>query len=174
MVIQGRHQVVRLTLLSPAFLAAQFMTPDTGIGQVRTLVRGDLIRVKPRIEPDDRVTGSFVNVADDSLSFSVSDDIQRISLSDIEKLQVSVGKGSHLKGTLFGGVVGAVGGLIIGATTADVDQELRRAFVGFWGGAGIGAGLGWALLTPEEWVTVPIDDLRVTFVPGELRFQIGL
>lgn len=135
---------------------------------------GDRIRVKPLVRPKDRVTGSFIGVNRDSLNFDVRGDVRRLALSDIKTLQVSAGRGSHLPGTIVGGVVGMVGGALIGAATAGVDGELAGGFYGIFIGGAIGAGLGWALLTPEKWIAVPIADLRLTVSPGVLQFQFGL
>jgi len=172
--IPSRHRLLQFSLLMTALAAAEFTLPDPCLGQDATIDPGDRIRVKPLIQPKGRVTGSFIEVAKDTLIFDTRGDVRRLAISDIKTLQVSVGQGSHLQGTIFGGVVGAVGGALVGAAVAGEDDELGNGFIGFWIGGAIGAALGWALLTPEKWVSVPIENFRFTVSPGVLRFRVGL
>ncbi len=172
--IQSRRRLLQFPLLLTALAAVQLTSPDSCLGQEATLAPGDRIRVKPLVRPKDRVIGSFVAVAADSLSFDFRGDVRRLALSDIKTLQVSAGQGSHIQGTILGGLAGAVGGAFIGAAAADNESKAEGGFVGLLIGSAVGAVLGWALLTPEKWVTVPIADLRLTRGPGSLQFQFGL
>lgn len=170
----GRRRLFGLPLLLIALTVVQFTTSSSCLAQETTIAPGERIRVKPLIRPKDRVTDSFIEVAKDTLLFDTRGDVRQLAISDIKTLQVSAGQGSHAQGTILGGLVGAVGGALVGAAVAGEDDELGNGFIGFWVGGAVGAALGWALLTPEKWVTVPLEDLQLSVGPGLIYFQFGL
>jgi hypothetical protein len=179
--IPSRVSLIRVPLLLTALAAVQFTPPDRCFAQAETVAPGDRIRVKPLIRPKDRVTGSFIAVADDSLSFEVREQVRRLALTDIKTLEVSTGEKSHLAGTLAGGVIGAFGGAAIGATIEKATTDYCYDYCGLGGGflgfivGGIGglfAGYNW--LAHEKWSDIPIEGLRVSVFPGVIQFQMGL
>ncbi|MGB5525541.1 MAG: hypothetical protein WBN79_01625 [Gemmatimonadota bacterium] len=102
--------------------------------------------------------------------------MRQLALSDIKTLEISGGQGSHTKGTIFGGLAGAFGGMLVGAAIGDDGDygSLAGGLYGIFIGGATGAVLGWALLTPEKWVAVPVADLRLSLGPGLIYFQFGL
>jgi len=151
------------------------------LGQDAILTPNVRIRVKPLVPPAERITGSFVAVADDSLSFERRGTTQRLALSDIESLQVSTGEKSHTAGTLIGGVTGALAGAWIGAAIENAVTDRCTEFCGATGGligflvGGIGGAVaGYSWLANEKWANVPIDSLRVSLAPGVIQLQIEL
>lgn len=176
-----RCRLIQLPLLLMALTAVQFTPPHQCLGQETTVAPGDRIRVKPLIRPKDRVTGSFIAVADDSLSFEVRERVRRLALTDIKTLEVSTGEKSHLAGTLAGGVIGAFAGAAIGATIEKAATDNCIDYCGWGGGflgfifGGIGglfAGYNW--LAHEKWSDIQIEGLRVSVGPGVIQFQMGL
>jgi len=177
--MSSRCRLPQLPLLLTALAAVQFTPPEL-YGQERTIVPGERIRVKPLIRPKDRVTGSFLAVTQDTLSFEARGDIRRLALSDIKTLQVSTGEKSHLAGTLTGGVIGAFTGAAIGVMIEKAASDCNdycgwgTGSIGFiFGGiGGLFAGYNW--LAHEKWADIPIESLRVSVSSGLLQFQVGL
>lgn len=173
--------MVRPLLLLAVVAFMQLGRPGPCLSQDTLLIPNARIRVRPLTRPTNRLTGSFIAVADDSLSFVVRGDVHRLAVTDIKTLQVSTGKKSHVVGTLVGGVTGALAGAWLGAS---IDQALTdhcTEYCGWTGGligfitGGIGglfAGYHW--LAHERWENVPIESLRVSVGPGLVQLAIGL
>jgi len=178
--IQSRYRFLQLPLLLTALAAVQLIPPDSCLGQEATLAPGDRIRVKPLVRPKDRVTASFISVVEDTLAFETQGDLRRLALPDIQTLQVSTGKQSHLVGTIAGGFTGALVGMIVGMGIDEALDDycieycgLRGAFYGFLVGAVGGVFAGYHLLAKEEWADVNIEGLRVGLGPGSVRIYVG-
>jgi len=178
--MSSRCRLPQLPLLLTALAAVQF-TPSELSGQESTIAPGERIRVKPLIRPKDRVTGSFLAVTQDTLSFEARGDIRRLALSDIKTLQVSTGEKSHLAGAVVGGLLGAFTGAFLGSSIEKAAADNCTDYCGWGGGfvgfvfGGIGglfAGYNW--LAHEKWADIPIESLRVSISPGLLQFQVGL
>ena len=159
---------------------------------------GDRVRVRLGVH---KRVGNFVAWNGDSLA--VTSDAEPDGLwfpvMSISRLEVSRGrKRNTLKGSWLGLVLGASAGGLVGALTyeapppeppcvglecllPDIDVDPgrgRRGFIGAGIGAGIGAAIGalvGSALKTERWQEVPLDQLRVSFVPQRGgRFRIGL
>lgn len=125
-----------------------------------------------------RIGGTLEAVSRDSLRLQTSKyGSMSLSISSIEKLQVSRGRKRNLKqGLLIGGVAGGAVGAALGAALAEEcspDDSLcfGRGFSAF-GGAGVGMVGGGAvggvlgLLTKSDrWRAVPLTGLRMAVGP---------
>ena len=97
-----------------------------------------------------------------------------LAAGSITKLEASSGQKSNaLLGLGIGAVVGAIGGVVY-CKNAVCDQEAKAAAIFSLPGALIGVLIGAAIKT-EKWEEVPLDQLRVSFVPQrDGRFGLGL
>lgn len=170
---------LRITLVLLGLAAIDVGAPGCSVGQ-DTLTAGDRIRVKPLIRPKDRVVGTLVSLSSDTLAFDVSGDTRRISLPNLEYLQVSTGKKSHLVGTIAGAFTGALVGMIVGMGIDQAADDtcyeycgLTGGFYGFLIGAVGGAVGGYYLLPKEEWVDVDLIGLRVTVESAVIRIHVA-
>ncbi len=169
-------------------VAALFFVIVTGVGtfpepcSAQThLSSGDRIRIKPSIEPRDRLTGTLISIAADTLSLEAAGTGRAFSLADLEYVKVSTGEKSHLAGTIVGGLVGAASGALIGSSIEQgLDDEcfdycgLGGAFYGFIIGGVAGGVAGYLWLGEEQWADVPIKDLRGGIGANGLRLEYGL
>ena len=157
------------------------LLPDTCGAQDLPLSAGDRIRVKPLIEPRDRLTGTLLSVDEDSLSLRAEGGERAFALTDLEYVRVSTGEESHLAGTIVGGVMGAAFGAFLGsAIEQGVDDDcfdycgLAGGYYGFiFGGLAGGIG-GYLWLGKEQWANVPVEDLRVGIGARGVRLELGL
>ena len=126
-------------------------------------------------------TGSFHGVSRDTLALLGG---FGTPINSITKLEVSRGRKSNaVKGALLGGIpTGLIIGGLVAALCASPDIGCSNGLglvaagfgVGFVGGAFIGGVIG-ALSTTDRWEEVPLDQLRVSFVPQrDGRFRLGL
>lgn len=156
------------------------LLPDTCDAQDLPLSAGDRIRVKPSIEPRDRLTGTLVSVDGDTLSLRAEGEERAFALADLEYLKVSTGEESHLAGTIVGGVMGAALGALLGSSIEQgVDEDcfdycgLAGAYYGFIFGGLAGGVAGYLWLGKEQWTDVAVDDLRVGIGVRGLRLELG-
>ena len=155
--------------------------PRTCIAQQTQLSAGDRIRIKPLVDPRDRLTGTLVSVDGDSLSLRAEGKERAFALGDLEYVRVSTEEKSHLAGTIVGGVVGAAAGALIGASIErGLDDDcvdycgLGGAYYGFIVGGVAGGVGGYLWLGKEQWADVPVEGLRVGVGAEGLRFEFGL
>jgi len=178
--MKRRNSLMYLPLMVAALAVVQVVSPRNCVGQEPAVSTGDRIRVKPLVRPKDRLTGSFISAANDTLSFESRSEIRRLALSDIKTLELSTGEKSHLAGTLFGVIGGAFVGGLLGAVINKALDDHCSEYCGWTGGfigliaGGIGGGFaGYHWLAHEQWVNVPVADLRVSIGAGIFRIPVG-
>ncbi len=160
------------------------VTPFTSVAaQASRLVRpGARVRLSA---PDLGITkynGSLVSVTRDTLTV----DTLAVALASVTRLDVHRGRKSNTwKGAAYGFVAGAIPGAVLSyagcASDPDPFIEIPPGVCAGLGvvlyggiGAGIGAIVG-ALTRTDRWEEVPLDQLRVSFVPQrDGRFALGL
>jgi hypothetical protein len=116
----------------------------------------------------------------------VADSAMACPLASVTRLEAYAGQKSRVgKGALWGGVIGGVLGAFAGLTWANICESDNLCADCEWGvpvgfaavgvaGALIGAAVG-ALEGPtERWEEIPLDQLRVSFVPGRDEFVLGV
>ena len=101
----------------------------------------------------------------------------RLGFEDIERIEVSVGEGKN-----YIGIFAAVGAVVLGGFSAMLNEGIKNSsntgstggalFGGLLVGGAVGALLGWAFSTGEQWEEVPasfyqIDTTRVDS-PGSI------
>lgn len=130
--------------------------------------------------PAVRHTGTVVALDGDSLVLAVERRTDRLVIPrrSMTKLEVSWG---HKRQTVGGAIIGAsvTGGLVLGVllVCGDFCPENPGAaaeVVVYWAaiGAGIGALIGTAVIT-DRWEEVPLDRLRLSFMP-QRKGRFGL
>jgi hypothetical protein len=105
--------------------------------------------------------------------------VARVPLACVTKLEVHAGRTSaSTSGAIVGGLTLGVVFLVSNATYYESDEEgYGRYVLGGWlVGTAIGAGVGWLIgsaIKSDRWEEVPLDQLRVSFVPGPGGFALG-
>ncbi len=175
-----------VTFLVVVLIVAPLASPAAQ--EAPSLTSGDRVRVTYDCSAacrEDR--GTVDAVKGDSIVLSTEQDQSRvvILLASITRLSVVRGQKSHwAAGSVIGGVAlgAATAGVIIGfcdpwgnspncspTTGAIVGLTAAGAAVG----AAIGAGLG-SLVKSDRWEEVPLDQLRVSFVPHGRGLVVGI
>ncbi len=131
--------------------------------------------------PEHRV-GTFVAWKSDTLVVQSNGDTVQVALMNVTRLDLHMGrKAQAYKGAVVGGLVVVVPLAILFALAAHSDSflpstgEAARGLL-VWGAAGafVGALVG-ASTNTDRWEEVPLDQLRVSFVPQrDGRFGLGL
>ena len=173
-----------MRLAALAFIFVTLAPLDSVVAQDSQSVKpGDLVRITVGLPPHEPIvrTGVFVGVADESFVL----DIARVPLDSIARIEVNVGSHNHVGAGLgIGFLVGAgVGALVLGTgdTCVDTQTGLTPEICALFG-AGIGGlaglfvgGITGAFIKSDRWEEVPLDQLRVSFVPlRDGRFAFGL
>ncbi len=143
---------------------------------------GDRVRVTAPTLDIDKYDGTLQVLAGDTLTI----DSLRVAIMSVTRLDVHRGRKSNVgKGVLYGGIpAGLVFGGLVGVRCAFFESDYPSCnfaggfavgfAVGFAGGALIGAFIG-AVNKSDRWESVPLDQLRVSFVPQrDGRFAFGL
>lgn len=147
-------------------LAAVVLLPAVAIAQRSSPVyvgAGSTVRVTaPSVLPD-RMTGSFISSARDTLRVAGRSGNLHYALpySAVERLEVSGGR-QRMKWMWIGMATGAIAGPLIGGMTAGDDTQDAEAW-GRLGGLLVGlpvGAVGGALLAPERWRDVMLSSLR--------------
>jgi hypothetical protein len=138
---------------------------------------GARVRITVRLPKHERWTGSFVSLANDTVTIRDSDStgvLVTVAAPQITRFEVSRGnRGSGMRGAGFGLLVGVAVGAVVGYAGYSGDDYLvssagesagaGAALFGFIG-AGVGAVVG-ALTPSEHWRDLPLVDLRSTAGP---------
>ncbi len=140
--------------------------------QVPSLEPGARVRVwAPELGIEKR-SATFQALRGDTLT-AVADSTMYCPLTSVTRLDVYRGRGGHAR---TGAAIGIGAGAVIGAVTAVIVCEnawctvdggvvMAGAGIGVLAGGLFGAGVG-ALIKTDRWEEVPLDQLRVSMVPG--------
>ena len=167
-------------LLSALLLATLAWPIGLGGQNIRDLGIGDRVRVTP--SEGASVKGSFQELG--PVGLTVLDSSANpfvIPISSLRTLEVAAGRRRGI-GAVFGGGVGLVAGVLIGAATSgdcvgdcddpygvgggDLAEASAVGMGALLGGVilgGVGAGIGAVFFAPERWVTIDLDSAgRIT------------
>ncbi len=130
--------------------------------------------------PERRV-GTFVAWKSDSLVVQSNGDTLQVALMNVTRLDVYMGRKGHAgTGAVVGGLVVGVPLAILLAASCDgfICTPASGAAVGLLVVSAVGAFVGAIVGAPintDRWEEVPLDQLRVSFVPQrDGRFGLGL
>ena len=191
--------ILAVSLLVPfARVQAQERLPVAGVARRGLLAPGARVRLYASQTADGRYgrfAGSVVRSDSDSLVLRTADAVRVAApWPSITRLEVSRGRKSHGgRGAAFGALIGIPLGAVVGLATYEecvpqggswidfscfmVPSEGQTALIGAILGGGGGALLGWiigASSKTDRWEEVPLDRLRVSFVPQrDGRFALG-
>ncbi len=150
--------------------------------QEPTLKTGDLVRVFTfDLDKCWPCQGNVRSLKDSTLTIQRENslDFVRLSLDELERVELAVIKSgagrSWQTPALLGSLLGATIGL---ATCSNIESGdcARSTFIGLGAGALLGAGLGFAIgatKTYEDWQIVPLENLRVSWLPGGYGFGVS-
>ena len=140
------------------------------------------------VAPPRKSVGTLLSVSGDTLLLSTDGGAGRVflPLTLVRRIQVIRGrKPARREGAFIGALAGGVIGLVAAFTTYEECEGFCPADFGLGGtalvggflGGGLGAGVGLLVgnfLTVDDWVDVPLDQLRVSFAPHrDGRFALG-
>lgn len=150
-----------LVLAGTLLLAAT--APAQGITRGYPIVPGATVRVTAPSMLPDRMTGTFVSGARDTLRIAGRGGNLHYALPfpAVERLEVSRGR-QRMKWLWIGAGTGAVIGTLLGGEMAGSDTQDAKAW-GRLGGLVLGAPAGaiaGAVLAPERWRDVLVSSLR--------------
>jgi len=134
---------------------------------------GERVRIQSDLYPGNWMEGLVISQDFFSLKLLVKADTLSISMSKIEKMEVSRGSSNNTgQGALIGGVVVGFSGLMLGASLADdpffdvTGEDLAAITVaGFGMGALVGGVIG-ALFSSEKWDKVESIQVNPFISPG--------
>ena len=191
--------ILAVSLLTPfASVQAQQRRPVAGLARRGLLAPGARVQLYASQTADGqygRFVGRIVGWLPDSLVLRTGDDLPLVvPVASITRLEVSRGRESHGgRGAAFGALIGIPLGAVVGLATYEECvprggswdfsclfdwgpeySALGGALVGGLGGVVVGALIG-ATIETDRWEEVPLDRLRVSFVPQrDGRFAFGL
>ena len=172
----------RLTIIPLTVLAVTPFTSVTAQEQPPPVEPGARVRVTAPDLGINRQVATF-DALESGVLIVTADSTMRCPLSDVTRLDVHKGRESHLwfgagLGFVTGALVGATWGTSGGSDCGDLDQlncQLFGAAILAAPGALIGGLVGGFLWKTDRWEEVPLDRLRVSFVPQRNgRFALGL
>ena len=166
-----RSAIRELTVIAP---------PESGELHIPLGV-GDTVRITAPDLGIEKQQATFQALHGDTLVVT-ADSTVYCPLGSVTRFDVYRGRKSTVgKNALWGGVIGGALGLGLSiAIAADCDDCLRSdawailTAMGGGIGAGIGAGIGLISSRTDRWEEVPLDQLRVSFVPRREGFALGL
>jgi hypothetical protein len=145
---------------------------------------GQRVRVTAPTISSTHIVGVFAHMAADTLVVETDGRAWHFPHASLTRVDVHRGRQSNAaKGALYGSLIGAgIGAVALGssslcAETLEVPGG-RCALIGAGGGGVGGLLLGaivGALIKTDRWQAVPVDRLRVSFIPpGQARFALAM
>ena len=137
-----------------------------------------------------RITAPYLGIKKQAATFQalrgdtlvvMADSTMRCPLAAVTRLDVYRGRKSHpWRGAAVGAAVGGVGALAVTVAACSTEEfdcsnksyPAAAVGVGILGGGLIGLGIG-ALTKTDRWEEVPVDQIRVSFVPRRDGFALG-
>jgi hypothetical protein len=149
--------------------------------QVTTLSEGDKVRIWKQDPLAGSITGQFSRLGPDTLQLYSYDRIVQIPISDISRIDVSIGtKRNTFPGLIFGSVLGALAGIAMSSgsnrSSDSGGWDLNYLVIDTGTGAIIGGLLGGLIgglaghsMKVNRWSQVPLNNIlgvKIRFYPG--------
>jgi hypothetical protein len=172
---------MRKRIYLPVVLLVAPLTAAVAQEQPLPIEPGVRVRVTAPDLGIEKQQATFQALSGDTLAVT-ADSAMALSISSVTRLDVYRGQKSNLLlGMGIGFVAGAGLGALVGAgmDCEDVGFSDESACVALGGAAGAVVGLlvgttAGLLIKSDRWEEVPLDQLRVSFVPGPDGFALGL
>jgi hypothetical protein len=167
-----------------SLLAISLLVPLTTLPaqQSPPIERGSRIRVTAPSMGADKLVGTCMATGGDTLYVQAETQTTTlgIAVTSVTRLETSRGRKSHpWRGAGIGALSGAVLGLGIAVAFPEGEDREELLFfpvTGIGAGLVVGAYIG-ALIKTDRWEEVPLDQLRVSFVPqrdGRLGLALSI
>ncbi len=151
-------------VLGPLLTMAASAADDSA--SALALAPGTRVRIEASKPSPTEVTGTINSIDEKTIRLDVAGHAEPVAVGrdEITRFRVSTGRSSRLVHALVGAAIGAIGGGVAAnrsggqhypGTTAAAAAAVALA----------GAGIGAALPAGERWSDLPVERLRVAFVP---------